>query len=189
MQLTEVLHGKPTTLHPILTECIDFLNESAGLPVLKNLPTRYDNLHKVKVRQRKHQDDFTQTFNEAFDKVPNLRQRSVNVNGSTSFISESGTTEPFFVFPINGYKYQYSLEVANSEKEYQEAFDTILGLIEDKEVMNLLLKYTYTSTNLMEGINHGSEIIFYNIPYFYAARASQHDDYAELLEDLETWST
>lgn len=189
MQLSEVLHGKALEVHPIVAECSGFLNESDGLPVLKNLPTAYNDFHKVKVRQRKRKDRFTKTFNEAFEEVPNLRQRSVTVNGSASFFAESEKREPFYVFPIDGYKYKYSLEVTNSKENYQEAMDVILELFGDDEVMELLLKYTYKSERLAEGIAHGSEIIFYNIPYFYAMRASQYTRYEELLEDIDTWST
>ena len=189
MQLTEILHGRIIEEHPILAECSGFLNESGGLAVLKNLPARYDDFHKVKVRQRKRKDEFTRTFNEAFEDIPNLRQRSVTANGEVSFFAESGEKEPFYIFPIDGYKYKYSLEVTNSEEDYQEAFDVILELFDDKEVFEHLLKYTYTSENLINGIAHGSEIIFYNIPYFYAIRQSAYDGrYFRLLEDIGAWS-
>ena len=184
MQLTEVLHGKVKEDHPILTECTEFLRESGGLPVLKNLSVHYNDFHKVKVRQRNRKDEFTKTFNEAFEEIPNLRQRSVAVNGQISFVAESKDREPFYIFPIDGYKYKYSLEVTNSKEDYQQAFDVILELFDDKEVMELLLKYTYTSENLYEGITHGSEIIFYNIPYFYAVRTSVVDEYEKVLEKL-----
>lgn len=184
MQLTEVLHGKAIKSHPLLVECTEFLKESEGLPVLKNLSINYDDFHKVKVRQRKRKDEFTKTFNEAFEDIPNLRQRSVKVNGTVSFVAESTEREPFYVFPIDGYRYKYSLEVSNSEEDYQEAFDVILELFDDTKVIEQLLKYTYTSENLVEGINHGSEIIFYNIPYFYAVKASSIDEYEKFLEEL-----
>lgn len=190
MHLNEVLHGKVIEEHPILTECSSFLNESGGLAVLKNLPCRYDDFHKVKVRQRKRKDDFTKTFNEAFGDIPNLRQRSVTANGEVSFFAESGEKEPFYIFPIDGYRYKYSWEVTNSKEDYQEAFDVILELFDDKEVFEHLLKYTYTSENLTQGIAHGSEIIFYNIPYFYAIRESAYDGgYSGLLKDIGVWST
>lgn len=184
MQLREILHEKSKKIHPILAECSEFINESNRLPILKNLPIQYNDFHKVKVRQRKRMDEFTHTFNEAFDEIPNLRQRSVATNGEISFIAEKEGKEPFFIFPVDGYKYKYSLEVTNSKEDYQQAFDTILEMLEDKEVMELLLKYTYTSKNLKEGINHGAEIMFYNISHFYAIRASKYDNYSDLLEKI-----
>lgn len=184
MFLDEVFLGKPVRQHPIVDECSQFLTESEGYPILKNLSKQYDDLHKVKIRQRKRKDNFTRTFNEAFEEVPNLRQRSLFANGYASFIAEDADTEPFFVFPIDGYKYKYSLEVQNSKEDYRDAFDVVLEQIQDEEVLKDLLKYTYTSTNLVEGIQHGSEIIFYNIPYYYAFRASSVYCYEDLLQDL-----
>lgn len=184
MFIDEIISGELLRKHPIVQECSDFIVESEQLPLLRNLPSKYNDFHKVKIRQRKRKDDFTKTFNEAFDEIPNLRQRSLFANGSTSFIAESGNQEPFFIFPINGYKYKYSLEVKNSKEDYKDAFDVVLEQVQDEEVLKDLLKYTYTSTNLFEGIQHGSEIIFYNIPYYYAVRVSSVPSYNEFLEQL-----
>ena len=79
MQLTEVLHGKTKGSHPILVECSMFLEMSKGLPLLRNLPCHYEDFRKVKLRMRKKKagDQFAQTFNEAFDEIPNgLRPQS-----------------------------------------------------------------------------------------------------------------
>lgn len=184
MLLDEVFCGKPIEVHPILLNCMDFLKESEGLPLLKNLPSTYNDFHKVKMRQRKKRDDFTKTFNGAFDEIPNLRQRSITVNGTSSFIAEEGKAEPFYIFPINGYKYLYSLEVTNSKQDYKDAFEKIVEMFNDNEIAEDLLKYTYTSEVLTEGIEHGSEIIMYNIPFCYAIRTSTIN-YDELLTSVE----
>lgn len=180
MQLTEVLHK--VKRNPIPQECSMYLKESQGLPLLKNFPSHYKDFHKVKMRQRKKNDEFYKTFNEAFNN-PNLRQRSITVNGESSFISENNVMEPFYVFPINGYKYLYSLEVTNSKQDYRDAFELIVEIFHDKEIVEDLLKYSYISKNLKEGIEHGSEIIIYNIPYCYAVRAS--NNYQEILNKLQ----
>ena len=182
MLLNEVIHGKIKTTHPIEKECSVFLKEAQGQPVLKNLPSKYENFHKVKLRQRKKKGEFYKTFNEVFDDVPNLRQRSITVNGEATFCTESGEIEPFFIFPIDGYKFMYSLEVTNSKQDYKDAFEKIVETFQDTEIVEDLLKYTYTSKNLIEGIVHGSEIIIYNIPYCYAVRANT--DYTTFLEQL-----
>lgn len=185
MLLGEVFHKKAIKLHPILKECSDFLSESDGLPVLKNLSTRFNDIQKLKLRQRNKKDKFTQTFNEAFSKTPNLKQRSISTNGETSLITETNKMEPFYIFPINGYKYLYSLEVKNSKEDYQEVFENIIHFVKDKSVMKDVLKYTYIDTDLKEGIEYGSEIIFYNIPYCYIARKSTIPKYHEFLLSLE----
>ena len=185
MLLTEVLYKKSNKNNPILLECSEYLEESKGYPLFKNLPVEYDDIHKVKVRQRKRNDNFTKTFNEAFTEVPNLRQRSIFTNGEMTFIKEDGKREPFFIFPINGYKYKYSPEVTNSKEDYQQAFDVILEQIDEPNVLKDILKYTYISENLSQGISQGSEIIFYGIPYYYAVRVSSIDTYEQFVEKIK----
>ena len=174
--------------------CSEFIEESGGLPLLKNLPSEYGDFHKVKVRLRKGRKEdtaeFTETFNEAFeDQLHNLRQRAVFANGEVSFEpDDTEESEPFYVFPIDGYQYMYSKEVENSSEDYQDVFDAIferLGSDKGNEVITDLLKFTYTSAKLQEGIESGSEIIFYNIPYFYAIRADTVDNYSALLTMLK----
>lgn len=189
MQLIEILHGKTKVTNPILAECSDFLCLSEGQPLLKNLPCHYEDFRKVKLRMRKQKanTEFAKTFNEAFDEIPHLRQRAMFANGSVSFIAESGEREPFYIFPINGFKFMYSREVTNSSTDYMQAFETIFHQFQgDSNLMEQVLKYTYTKENLAEGIQHGSEIILYNIPYCYAIRQTV-GEYDDLLHTLKEY--
>lgn len=164
-----------------------FLEMSNGLPLLKNLPSHYEDLRKVKLRMRKRkaEDRFAKTFNEAFDEIPHLRQRAMFANGPASFIAESGEREPFYIFPIDGFRFMYSLEVTNSSTDYMTAFDAILEQFNgDNQLMEQVLKYTYTRERLAEGIERGSEIILHNMPYCYAVRQSV-GKYDELLNTLQ----
>lgn len=183
MYLEDIFQSKNRDeIYPILQECKQFLEESNGHPLLKNLPMNYNDIHKVKVRKRKRKDDFTNIFNEAFEDIPNLRQRAIFANGKASLQEAKEGEEAFYIFPIDGYKFMYSPEVSNSKEDYKNAFEVILENFDDKEVMEELLKYTYTKKNLVEGISNGSEIIIYNIPYFYAVRQSSIEDYKSLLD-------
>lgn len=185
MQLNEVLHSRSNFIHPLMIECSMYLEESRGLPLLKNLPSSYKDFQKIKVRKRKKSDSFTKTFNEAFDEIPELRQRAIFANGEKTFkLSESAGYEAFYIFPIDGYKFKYSIEVTNSKEDYQEAFVTIVEQIGDDNIIEQLLKYTYTSTNLHEGISRGAEIIFYGIPYYYAVRANTITNYSDFIKSL-----
>lgn len=179
-------------LSTIASQCTQFLYESDGLPVLKNLPSTYNDVHRVKVRQRKVNGDVHDTFNEAFeDEHYNLRQRAVFANGIASFeirTPEQHGQEPFFIFPINNFRFLYSKEVDNSSTDYKQVFDVLhehFGPDKGNEVATDLLKFAYTQHNLAEGISSGAEIIFYNIPYFYAVRGALVDDYEHLLTILE----
>lgn len=171
-------------------QCSQFLDESGGNALLQSLPQDYNDFHKVKVRKRrKHKHDtehFAEVFNEAFEhELRSLRERAVFANGEISFEpADIDSCEPFYIFPIDGYRFLYSKEVENSSEDYKTVFESIfekLGSDKGNEIITELLKFTYNSTNLKEGIEQGSEIIIYNIPYFYAVRASTANDYSELL--------
>lgn len=172
-------------LELIKRQCDQFLNESDGFPIIKNLPNNYANFQKVKVRKRKHSNTFSSIFNGAFkDEMNDLRERSVFVNGMAT-IEESSAS--FYVFPINGYSYLYSKEVENSTENYKQVFESIfdqLGEESAKDVFTDLLRFTYVSKNLADGIESGAEIILYGIPYYYAIRESYIDNYNELLTML-----
>lgn len=170
--------------------CAQFFAESNANPLLKNLPMSVDPFHKVKVRKRKGEtSDFTETFNEAFEtQHPGLRQRAIFANGAASFQPTYEQTEPFYIFPIDGYKFMYSREVSNSGHEYKQVFETLFeqfGEEKGNEVLTDLLRFTYTSKNLYEGIESGSEIIIYGIPYFYTYSVNAvYGGYADLLSQI-----
>ena len=172
--------------------CSQFFLESCGLPLLKNLSNSSDALHKVKVRKRKGEiGDFTETFNEAFEtQHPGLRQRAIFANGIASFQPiQTNESQPCYIFPIDGYKFMYSREVENSGHEYKQVFETLFeqfGEEKGNEVLTDLLRFTYTSKNLNEGIETGSEIIIYGIPYFYAYKVNATDGYEHLLSKIRT---
>lgn len=182
-------------LRLIAERCTQYVQESQGLPLLKNLSDEYGDFHKVKVRKRKQRkkdpsETFSVAFNEAFDEeIANLRERAVFANGDISFEpAERDGLEPFYVFPIDGYRFMYSREVENSSSDYKTVFDAIFeefGADHGNEVITELLKFSYTTDKLYEGIQLGSEIILYNLPYFYAIRAATVDNYNDILKEVE----
>lgn len=196
MRIGDIIQPEETReeLALIAERCTDFIGESDARPLLKNLPSDYGDFYKVKVRLRKNrkQDspEFAERFNRAFqDSVQNLRERAVFGNGAASFKeSEDAEQEPFFIFPVDGFQFMYSREVVNSSTNYKTAFDAILeqiGTGEGENIIEELLKFSYTSEDLAEGINSGSEIIIYNIPYFYAIRAETVDNYEDLINNIK----
>lgn len=192
MRINEIYQTQQKSNEILLlrAKCAQFFIEAKGQPIFKNLSIEYNDFDKVKVRKRKGESgDFTETFNEAFEtQHPGLRQRAIFGNGSSSFqASNDGKTEPFYIFPIDGYKFMYSREVENSKQEYKQVFDTLFeefGEEKGNEVITDLLRFTYTNINLNEGIQSGSELIIYGIPYFYAIRANSIT-YTELLAALK----
>lgn len=182
-----------TQLQILTKQCSQFFAETEGRCLLKSLPTTYENFHKVKVRKRKKRKndskEFAETFNEAFeDELTQLRERAIFTNGVNSFErTPDRSLEPFYIFPIDGYKYMYSKEVENSSEDYKNVFSAIFsefGYEKGNEIAADLLKFSYTSTKLCEGIDSGAEIILFNIPYFYAIRQSFLEDYNDILETI-----
>lgn len=177
------------SIDPILArisvECKTFLRDSGDRPVFKTLPETYEDLRKVKVRKHKHKNKFSETFNEAFEhQVRDLRQRAVFANSLE--YSEEGK-DLFYIFPKDGYKFMYSSEVKHSSRDYQQVFDSLFEQFDEEKAELLihdLLKFTYSSSNLIEGIDSEAEIIFYNIPYYYAARVTAFD-YHDLLSEIK----
>jgi len=177
----------------ISEECSQFIQEVGDTPLLKNFPDTYDDFHKVKVRKRKQRKQdpkgFSKMFNKAFeDSIHNLRERAIFAYSQDTFLeSVDPTQEAFYIFPIDGYEFMYSKEVQNSSVNYKTAFDSImeqLGTNEGGNIISELLKFNYTNNNLIEGIQSGSEIIIYNIPYFYAIRKRSVSDYNTLISNI-----
>lgn len=173
----------------IKERCQDFLKESKGYALFKNLPTTYADFQKVKVRVKKETSEYDSIFNEAFDdEITYLRQRAIFTNGYTGFEpNEDNDYEPFYIFPIDGYNFLYSNEVENSSNEYKRVFDVILEEFGDekgKDIIIDILKFNYISERLPEGIDKGCEIIIYGIPFYYALRVSCVKSYGSLYETL-----
>ena len=70
--------------------------------------------------------------------------------------------------------------------DYKQVFETIVEQCGDEslDMVTDLLKFTYTHENLAEGLQNGCEVIIYNIPFYYALRASLVEEYDDLLTSL-----
>lgn len=171
-------------LPTILKECSQFLEESNNLPLLKNLLVTNDGFKKIKVRKKNTKEFFTEAFNKSFAFHKQLMNRAVFANGENSFIeSINENFEPFYIFPIDGYKFVYNPVVTNALEQYKKVIDDSLKILARKaaiEMFSSVIKQSYLSNDLANGIKIGSEIIIYDIPYYYAIRKSLVDDYSIL---------
>lgn len=165
------------------------MNES---PLLKNVLGKEEAFARIKVRFHRRTSDFISVFNDVLAQkynIPNLHQRSVFANGTTSFVPLEEAT-PYYVFPINGFKFMYSPSIQSSDNEYRSIFETLLEKCDGDEpqaasFLKDLMSYNYVSEDLEQGVVDGCEIILYNIPYYYAVNAVNFPDYQELLDLLE----
>lgn len=173
-------HDKYSVIHE---RCSTFITESNQQPLLKNLPSCYSDCQRVKVRRSKNINYMSVPFNEAFNQQsPNLQQRSIFARNVVLY--EQPLTDEFYIFPIDGFKFMYSREVSNSLSAFSSVFDSLVesyGEMGGAEVLTELLKFSYTNSNLAEGISSGSEIVLYNIPFYYAIRASNIPSYKTLV--------
>jgi hypothetical protein len=181
----------PDHLRTIRASCNHFL-ETTSTPLMRSLKTDGRHFMKVKVRLRKNHNDFTDVFNEAlFQKyhVANIHQRSIFANGPSSFESTESNI-PYYVFPIDGFKFLYSVQVKNSTTQFNNTFESLSKDIHDDDHVNAVIRdlmiYTYTSDDLERGIVEGSEIVMYNVPYYYAVNADKFVNYKQLLNTIKT---
>lgn len=178
------LFSHPSIYSVIQERCSTFIRESQHQPLLKNLSNTYTDCHRVKVRKRKAQNSISSSFNEAFiDHGQNLQQRAIFANATLH--KHQRSMDVFYVFPIDGYKFMYSKKVSDSNAAYQLASESLveqLGMKNGKETLTELLRFSYTNENLAEGISSGSEIILYNIPFYYAVRVSSVPSYLSLVK-------
>jgi len=183
MKLHNVTRTNTDDYKKISLECQQFLEESGGLPLLKYCSTEYPNLHKVKVRKRKHRDNIK--FNELFNRVfsveyPSIRSRSIIINDDYKNILD----EMFYVFPIDGFKFLYSPNIKNSKNQYGTTLTEMQNMMKNEatseSMFRDLIQYNYQQVDLEKAILDKVEIIIYNIPYFYVVRANV--PYKQLLE-------
>lgn len=188
MLIVDFLNKSSTTDHELVNirkECSQFILESRGIPIYKNLPTTYPDIHKVKARFKKTKDNVSEVFNQAFShKTQNIRQRAII--SQTHFPMQCESLEAFYVFPKNHYQFLYSREVTNSNSDYKQVIDTLFEQFDDSqkatEIVTDLLKYTYSTQDLYEGLYANAEIIFYGIPYYYAVRVDSNIDYKQIIQ-------
>lgn len=177
-------------LKTIHKECSTFLEESDGMPLLKNLPVTYNDTHKVKVRKKSYEEDtFVETFNEAFDTYNQLRQRAIFANGYSSFVADNDPTlDAYYIFPIDGYQFIYCSEVKHSSNDYKQVVSYLFeefGSERGHDMAIELLKFSYNDIELSQGIQKGSEIILYRIPYYYAIKVMSVKSYYHILNNIE----
>lgn len=169
----------------LVDECSEFLIESKGKFLLKNLPKTYEGFKKIKVRKKKNlKNAFAPSFNHTFNSYNDLLNRAIFVN---SLEPENNDKEPFYIFPINGYRFMYNTQVNNIKLEYEDFFSKLnswLNEDDSKKVFSDIIKNHFISDNLDYAIRSKCEILFYGINYYYAIRKSLIDDYKKFIYDI-----
>lgn len=171
----------------IRSECGRFIRDSGGLPLVKDLPSYYENFKKVKVRKKRLAENsiLNNIFGEALG--VELYMMSLIARGAGNEVPTGPDLESFYIFPVDKYKFLYCTEVKNISVNYGELIDTLsekMSLAEIEEVIGTLLKLTYTHDDLEEGIRSGAEIVFFGVPRYYAIKRSAVSSYDSLIGDM-----
>ena len=166
----------------ILKECKQFLDESKCRPLLRALPTNGEGFRRIKVRKKsKYLHPLEKHFDTAFqNKYKEIRLRSMIVQTTplTWMVAEH---EPFYVFPIDGYKILYNKQVTDYT-QYAAYLHGIIDSTKDYEsLLSQLFEYAYETSSLPQAIDSGAEILIYDIPYYYAIRASLVENYSNFV--------
>lgn len=176
-------------LKRIKAECSQFIELSKGNYAQRPLVFDGKYIKRVKVRKKKNRDDFSNLFDEAFQEdYRDIMGRSIFCNGVHSIPPEG--RELFYVFPINGFKILYNPDV-DYYQEYMRIYETLQNTMDTeiaKQTFIDMVEYSYKESdfNLSDALFSGNEIIFYGIPYFFAAKKDKHSDYSELLKMISS---
>ena len=168
----------------IQNECSIFLNHSNGIPLLRNFSVKRDGFIRVKVRKPKKRTQLDNVFDEAFN-YNNLKQRCIISYTESSIPNDGKECEPFYIFPIDGFKVMFS-EMVRDHSQYNSTLELLqskLGKAKSENIISDLLKYTYKTQDLSLALSYNCEIIIYNIPYFYAVKKSLIEDYADFIQN------
>lgn len=186
MNISEIFNIKNNNILSLIKkDCSDFLLKSYDNPLIKNLPNSYEDFKKVKIRIKKRQDIISELFNNSFNHSF-LKEKSLFVNGfSKTNISDN--TEPFYIFPINGFNFMFNPKI-NSIKEYYESLIKLNSILPNNVSNNVLIelfKLTYIKDDFKNAILSEAEIIIYNIPFYYCVKTKIFKDYKTLLLNIK----
>lgn len=173
-----IQHRKTMLPDTILNECSEFLLRSECRPLYRPLQISGDGFRRVKIRKKA---SYAHRYDEYFDlafkhKREDLRLRSLIAQTQTTPVMDAAL-ERFYVFPINGYKILYSQQI----KDYSEYLKLLESVLSDTDMADSILKKlfqnAYQEDSIIDAMDTGSNILVYNIPYYYAIRESLIVDY------------
>lgn len=81
--------------------------------------------------------------------------------------------EIFYVFPPNGFRVLYNTQI----DDYFDYINTLDNIIADspdvnEDIVKDVIGDAYTETDLTNAFKNGSDVLIYNISYYYAIRES-----------------
>ncbi len=166
----------------IIKECSEFLESSNGRPIFRMLPSSGEGFRKIKIRKKtKHTKEFERYFDMAFrEQYKDLRLRSM-IAQTKPHADVTVGMEEFYIFPPNGFQVIFNKQI----ESYAEYIDSLQEVIQTsnnaEELLRSLFRYTYTKGNISEAISCGSDVLIYDMSYYYAVRKSLFPDYSSFI--------
>jgi hypothetical protein len=185
MLLQSLLNRPKNELRVLKEECSQFVS-LASAPLYVQLRDSYPDIAKVKVRKKNTRTVIGEGFDKAFADFYNISQRCVYAKSSRAVFESVADKDIFYMFPIDGFRFLYNNQIEDNLKQHTETLSHLDECMESQQAIGTIteiIKATYTSINISEGINSGAEIMIYNIPRFYAVRADKYQ-YTELIQEI-----
>lgn len=170
----------------IQTQCSDFLRMSNRIPMKKCLPRSKEGFAKVKVRH-KRDTNFITALNENFkDRDPILGNRCVYAGGHWQTCDNN--SEQYFIFPPNGFKFIYIENDSFSTRNFSDNFNLIYDFSDDlsRLILKNVLQESVGCGTLEEGLSSNSEVLIYNVSYYYAVKCSLVEDYKFMFYNISS---
>lgn len=161
-------------LFQIRNGCSEFLRESQGYPVYKQLSSTHGTFARIKVRHKPN-PIIEQYF---FAEVLNHTKGGKALVETTS--QPTHQNHAYWIFPTDGYKYLFNPAI----KDYKSSIKNIIEQTSDDQIISELVADQYKSTDLIEALQTDTEILWFKISHFYAVDCSLFQDYSELLKNL-----
>lgn len=166
----------------IIKECSTFLKDAGASPLYKMLPSVGEGFRRVKIRKKsKHEHLFERYFDMAFgSEYKDLRLRSM-IAQTNEPIVESNGMEVFYVFPIDGYRILYNKQIPDYAQYIEALSETIHNTNSVEELLTHLFQYAYQHGTAKEAAESGTDVLVYDIPYYYAVRKSLITNYNDFI--------
>lgn len=153
---------------------------------MKSLPKSKEGFARIKVRHKKT-NNFIMALNEYFnDSDPMLGNRCVYAGKPWEVCDSS--SELYYIFPPNGFKYIYINNDNFSTRSFSESFNVLYEFSDQlsKTVLKNALRDSVGCGILSEGLSSNSEVLIYNISYYYAIKCSLVEDYKFMFYNISS---
>ena len=167
----------------IKTECSQYLNllPTPDSWLMKPMKSNTGMSSKIKIRHKKVKAEYEAEINNVFSSEhQKLLQRCLIAYTSNKSLNLNDDMTLYYVFPINGFKFMYNPIIDYSLQQYDDLLDKLNDMGSSKrDIFYNTIKLSFKSDSLIEANQNSCEIIFYNIPYYYAIQKEYFENFMD----------